>query len=70
MARKGNATARQPGNAPDSTGIEHGLSSGEGFGHDNHQGGLLAEAIQGTGHVHGVHIGQEAQIALASLVSC
>lgn len=45
----------------DSLGVEDGLCSGEGLGHDHHQRLLGLGSGQRARHIHGVHVGEEAQ---------
>ena len=55
---------------PHSAGIEHGLSGGERLGDDDHQRGLGSQAVEGAGHIHGIHVGQKAQVAAVRLTCC
>mmetsp|Transcript_8143 Transcript_8143/g.20571 ORF Transcript_8143/g.20571 Transcript_8143/m.20571 type:complete len:488 (-) Transcript_8143:580-2043(-) len=45
--------------------VEHGLRGGERLGHHHHQGGLGVQPVERAGHVHGIDVGQEAQLAPA-----
>ena len=52
----------QRGVPPDSTSVEHGLCSGEGFGHNHHQGLFLVKAIESASHINRVNICQETHL--------